>query len=68
MKTKIKKGDMVKSNGKYSDIQRRFGDTPQKVKEVGTIASRPLPMLWLECGGGCFMADGFEVVEGKASA
>ena len=61
-KTTITAGDKVRSNGKYADIQRKFGDTVQTVKHVGKIASCPFPMVWLECGGGGFMADGFEVV------
>ena len=62
----MKTGDKVKSNGKYADIQRKFGDTVQTVKFVGTIPSCKMPMVWLECGGGCFIADGFDVVEGGA--
>lgn len=60
----MKEGDKVKSNGKYADIQRKFGETVQTVKFVGCIPSCKKPMVWLECGGGCFMADGFDVVKG----
>jgi hypothetical protein len=62
----MKPGDKVKSNGRYRDIQAKFGDTVQTVKFVGTIPSCNRPMVWLECGGGGFMADGFSVVEGGA--
>jgi hypothetical protein len=60
----MKEGDKVKSNGKYADIQRKFGDTVQTVKYVGKIPSCKQDMVWLKGGGGCFMADGFTVVEG----
>lgn len=59
----IKEGDKVKSNGKYRDIQDRFGDTSHTVVAVGTIPSCKKPMVWLDCGGGGFMADGFSTVE-----
>lgn len=61
--TTIKEGDKVKSNGKYADIQRKFGDTVQTVKYVGKIPSCKQYMVWLVGGGGCFMADGFTIVE-----
>lgn len=61
--TTIKEGDKVKSNGKYADIQRKFGDTVQTVKYVGRIASCKQDTVWLVGGGGCFKADGFTVVE-----
>lgn len=62
----MQEGDKVRSNGKYRDIQERFGDSVHTVMAVGEIASCPKPMVWLDCGGGCFMADGFSVVrEGK---
>ena len=59
----MKEGDKVKSNGKYPDIQRKFGDTVQTVRCVGSIPSCKKQMVWLECGGGGFMADGFSVVK-----
>lgn len=60
----MKEGDKVKSNGKYADVHRKFGDTVQTVKYVGKIPSCKQDMVWLKGGGGCFMADGFTVVEG----
>ena len=62
----MKEGDMVRSNGKYPDIQRKFGNTVHTVRCVGSIPSCGRPMVWLDCGGGGFMADGFEVVKGGA--
>lgn len=62
MNTTINEGDKVKSNGRYADIQRKLGDGVHVVKHVGTIASCPFPLVWLDCGGGCFRADGFDVV------
>lgn len=62
----MKEGDKVKSNGKYPDIDAKFGDTIQTVLCVGKIPSCKTPMVWLTCGGGCFIADGFDVVEGGA--
>ena len=61
----MKEGDKVKSNGKYRDIHARFGDSVQTVRCVGTIPSCKKPMVWLDCGGGCFMADGFDVVRAQ---
>lgn len=63
----MKEGDKVKSNGKYRDIHAKFGDAIQTVRFVGNIPSCKKPMVWLECGGGCFIADGFDVVGGNAS-
>ena len=60
----IQPGDKVKSNGRYQDLDAKFGDTVQTVRYVGEIPSCKKPMVWLECGGGCFCADGFTVVEG----
>ena len=62
----LKEGDRVMSNGKYPDLDAKFGDTIQTVRYVGEIPSCKKPMVWLTCGGGCFMADGFDVVEGGA--
>lgn len=59
----MKAGDKVKSSGKYRDIQAKFGDTVQTVKQVGAIPSCNKQMIWLDCGGGAYMADGFTVVE-----
>ena len=64
MKARIRKGDKVRANGKYHDLSKKFGDKVQTVRYVGEIPSCRDPMVWLECGGGCFMADGFDVVEG----
>jgi len=58
-----KEGDMVKANTKYADIKERFGDTPHKVVAAGSIPSCKQLMVWLDCGGGGFLADGFDVVE-----
>ncbi len=60
----MKEGDKVISNGKYADIQHRFGDAVQTVRFVGSLPGNPKPMVWLECGGGCFCADGFKIVKG----
>ena len=62
MQTVFQEGDKVKSNGRYEDIQRRFGDSVQTVLCVGDIPGCKKPMVWLKCGGGCFCADGFDVV------
>lgn len=62
----MKEGDKVKCNGKYEDLQRRFGDTVQTVIAVGKLPGTDKPLVWLKCGGGCFCADGFTVVEGSA--
>lgn len=62
MTGRIKEGDKVRANGKYADIQRRFGDAVHTVVVVGSIPSCKQPMVWLDCGGGCFMADGFDIV------
>lgn len=61
-KNPIQPGDKVKSNGKYEDLDAKFGDTVHTVRYVGEIPSSRKPMIWLECGGGCFCADGFTVV------
>ena len=62
----MQEGDKVRSNGKYRDIQETFGDTVHTVIAVGCIPSCKKPMVWLDCGGGGFMADGFKVVKGGA--
>lgn len=62
-KNPIQPGDKVKSNGKYEAIDAKFGDTVHIVRYVGEISRRPV--IWLECGGGCFCADGFTVVKGN---
>ena len=62
----MKEGDKVRSNGKYRDIQEKFGDTVHTVVAVGKIPSCKKPIVWLDCGGGGFMADGFKVVKGGA--
>lgn len=63
----MQEGDKVRSNGKYRDIQAKFGDTVHTVTAVGCIPSCKKPMVWLDCGGGGFMADGFDVVKGGAA-
>ncbi len=63
----MKAGDKVKSNGKYCDIAEKFGDAIHTVRYVAKIPSCKKPMVWLDCGGGCFCADGFDVVEGGAA-
>lgn len=60
----MKIGDKVKSSGKYADIQSRFGDSTQTVRFIANSPVVKKKMVWLECGGGAFMADGFEVVSG----
>ena len=62
----VREGDKVKANGRFPDLLAKFGDTVQTVRYVGTIPSCKRQMVWLECGGGAFMADGFDVVEGGA--
>ena len=62
MTNEIKPGDKVRSNGRYRDVHAKLGDTVQTVKYVGTIPSYSKQMLWLECGGGGFCADGFDIV------
>lgn len=59
----IHEGDKVRSSGKYRDIHAKFGDTAHTVVAVGKIPSCKKPMIWLDCGGGGFMADGFDVVD-----
>lgn len=59
----IEVGDKVVSNGRYRDIHERFGNTEHVVKYVGEIPSCREPMVWLDCGGGGFLANGFRVVE-----
>jgi hypothetical protein len=60
----IKEGDMVRSNGKYCDVQRKLGDCVHKVIAVGSTPSYPHTLIWLECGGGAYCAEGFAIVEG----
>lgn len=62
----MKKGDKVRANGRYRDVRERFGDSVQTVREVGKIPSCRKLMVWLDCGGGCFVSDGFDVVKGGA--
>ena len=59
----MREGDKVRSNGKYRDIQAKFGDAVHTVIAVGSIPSCKKQMVWLDCGGGGFLADGFEVVK-----
>ena len=59
----MREGDKVRSNGKYPDIDAKFGDEVHRVRAIGTIPSCGKPLVWLDCGGGCFVADGFSVVE-----
>ena len=65
---KIKAGDIVRANSKYSDLQRKFGGTPHRVDFVSTIPSCSQPLIWLDCGGGGCMADGFDIVKGGNDA
>jgi hypothetical protein len=59
----MKEGDKVRSNGKYRDIQAKFGDAVHTVRAIGSIPSCKQKMVWLDCGGGGFLADGFDVVK-----
>ena len=59
----MKEGDKVRSNGKYRDIQTKLGDAVHTVVAVGSIPSCKKQMVWLDCGGGGFLADGFETVK-----
>ena len=61
----IKDGDKVMSNGRYEDIQRKLGNSVHTVVAVGSIPSCDSPLVWLDCGGGGFRADGFTVVKEK---
>ena len=63
----MKENDKVRANGRYADIKRRFGDSVQEVKAIGNLPGNPRPLVWLKCGGGCFCADGFDVVEGEVA-
>ena len=60
----MQEGDKVRSNGLYRDIQAKFGNTVHTVRAIGSIPSCKQKMVWLDCGGGGFLADGFDVVKG----
>ena len=64
----MKEGDKVRSNGRYRDIQTKFGDTIHTVRAIDSIPSCNKTIVWLDCGGGGFLADGFEVVKGDGQA
>lgn len=64
----MKVGDKVRANDRYFDIKEKFGDKVLTVvAEQHQIPSFPKQMVWLDCGGGGFVADGFDVVDDGSS-